>query len=828
MLRFFAGAIIRILYLAGADEDLLWKSCNPEYRVKFLKCLKEFPETWALAFHWYETERHGQRNSRTTPDGDERSIKASGTSCRVINSVTIGPHTFEHDSILVLTTLESLVFILSTESTLGCLQFIDIPKQCILQPTQCDAASRYKHVVSFYLDAAGSFIINGKAEQLSGSIHIASDTDFTDLPLSTKRPEPRPAVRRPSSMFISLDTADEVARKSKEYRKKTSQVGQERESLSKSTDNYGCEELPPTPDDLGKEHEKTCLTSTVGKNVESPLFHDGIPKPSSLNENMAPDSDPRSEDIDGMSPISTDSESPDTQEEMPNESANHPNQRERPEKSPANGRQPPCRKKKSTLPDTQEPLVFHRLRRSPRNVYKGHPGPPVDWEEDLRPTPSQDERPTGRESQNDAELSSISSPDPGDVSVFDKSLDTQRKKRRAQYSTSKEHPRKKRVPGMPRLPLEVTEVNDDKIGVEKNGGQLPCDITESDEAVEGRSSESHEPDTIATRAGECASPANQSTASVDSQPKRQDIDQSGQSVFDLSIERVPGRPSDPVLESHPTQNNGIEIDHEPTETQGISLKETGLKRSSTRGSGPGHVLSSRKMQPSGSACAKQNKKLRFDVETASSESRQSGTKRVRTDENGEEANKRIKVTSVESGSPASESESDLDSQDSTSIEEFTPSQRRYIVDETGSPKPLSRHPDQGSRIITDAKFKKALYRFDDSSGLPGDDVDSNDSTLTDRSLSHTNNAVSQKRPDCPLKTTRPLPLSSNETSKGSSAMITPISIPKSPHRAQASRIDKGSNVNDGENWESSLETLQKVMHDILRDTSKASFPHQAA
>lgn len=517
MLRFFAGAIIRILYLVGADEDVLWNSCNPEYRVKFLKCLKEFPENWALAFHWHETEHHGPRNSRTTPDGNEHSMKASGTSCRIINSVTIGPHIFEHDSTLVSTTPESLIFLLPIEEPRsGCFQFIDIPKPYILQPTQYDAANRHKHVVSLCLDAAGSFIINGKTEQPGDSIiHIASDIDFTDLPLFKIGPEPEPVDRRPSSMFITLDTADEIARKSNEHRKKPPQVGQESESLSESTgDNHGDIAIPgvacETPqrsqsipeDGLEDGYEKACsLASAAEENVESPnrqdvSLHEDIAEPaqpdiskqSSVNESIAPTSDPRPENTaGGMSPTSADPEPLGAPEETSNESTKNTNQRGGSGKSTMNERQPSRRKKRSTLPDTQKSLVFHRPRLSIRNVYKGNPGPSVDWEEDLRPTPSQDEQLTGRERQNDAEVTSISSPVPGDASIFAKSLDTtQRKKRRAPPSMSKEKPRAKRVSrgareNIPRLPLQTTEANIDKSDLDTGGEKkFPCEIKEGE------------------------------------------------------------------------------------------------------------------------------------------------------------------------------------------------------------------------------------------------------------------------------------------------------------------------------------------------------------
>lgn len=290
------------------------------------------------------------------------------------------------------------------------------------------------------------------------------------------------------------------------------------------------------------------------------------------------------------------------------------------------------------------------------------------------------------------------------------------------------------------------------------------------------------------------------------------------------------------------QDIGAEIGHEPTEIDGILQKKTELKTSSVQGSESEQAhTSSNKNRRSESASEKQNKRLRFDVgyRLVSPGLRQSGTERALTDENenGEKATKRMKVSSAERESRASEMETDLDSEMSTSVQEqLTPSRRRYVIDETGSPRPMPRYPDHDSRKKADAKFKKTTYLCEDSSSPLGYYGESDDSSLSDSSLSYTSSIASpQNKHDCPPNnTSHPLSslFSSNAALKGRSAMrpervvntmVTPFSIPRSPHRADTSRIEKDREVNNGEKWQSCLETVQKAMHDMLHETSKASF-----
>lgn len=73
-LRFFAGAVIRSLYLSGTRDDLLWVPDNTIHRSTFFRSLQEFPKDWIQSFYHYICEVQ-----RSLSDGaSERSVEVGG------------------------------------------------------------------------------------------------------------------------------------------------------------------------------------------------------------------------------------------------------------------------------------------------------------------------------------------------------------------------------------------------------------------------------------------------------------------------------------------------------------------------------------------------------------------------------------------------------------------------------------------------------------------------------------------------------------------------------------------------------------------------------
>ncbi|XHF98374.1 hypothetical protein AWENTII_001927 [Aspergillus wentii] len=96
------------------------------------------------------------------------------------------------------------------------------------------------------------------------------------------------------------------------------------------------------------------------------------------------------------------------------------------------------RKGRTRFLDTQESLIFPRSRRPKRKVYTVHSKPAVDWDEHLRPSDQGDDMLAAK----DPEVTSVSSPSPGESSIFDKSSKNTTRKRKAKGCQSAEKGKK--------------------------------------------------------------------------------------------------------------------------------------------------------------------------------------------------------------------------------------------------------------------------------------------------------------------------------------------------------------------------------------------------
>lgn len=875
MLRFFAGAMTRILHTTGTKEDILWTTYNPEYRVKFLKCSKEFPDDWARAFHAYESERH--IGSLSTSNVDKESSDLRKTSLQVIGSVMIGSQTFACDSILALITPETFIFILPIEGAAWWhFKYIEVPTRYITHPTRrvTEEAKTHKHILIIGSDPAGYFMINGKKNRLSGStIYITSDHELTELYDIHKMAFNQGQVaRRPSLTFLTLDTAAEVAIKSSQYHEELSQVSQQcQRTTNQSLHNKQTLDSPRSrQEDLETGSQLVRDISPTNKNPPSTMEHGIITADESgrtyqlgstaektteiLNgsdvqsqvttqpdhgpdthkqkfQNAGPvtgvnvrsNSEPKTTAAgDGTSPIIAKPTPCETQEIGSDRTNNEVPPKDKSRKCSTRGRPSSNREGSSTLPDTQESLIFHAARRSNRNVYKRNSKAAVDWEEDLRPTPTRDEEEPENEIQKDVEVTSVSSPSPGDTSIFAKPLRTLQKRRKYQAasSTKTNQTRKKRVVQrggnkMLSLPLQTTDATGDNSNIKatKNdeGGKASVKTNNNSNKENSNEAENHL---------DIASPSKpENTActieeSVNSYPENDKGDPSGAlherhgqcenlptALETLNIVDPPPfyKLQNDEIESAWIQTTaGAKSDSHHSELEQTDLASRNKNRSLVHDSmgekhvskihNAGHIPGHQALHRSetenipneAKECSQEEKK---DTQTAKFTSGCSGSK-----PNGKHLAPLFK--DYQSKVLDSEMEINLSSLHTTTHEEQTLTPRKRIVDENGSPRIVPRQSNKGvdcGKKRTFSRSEGATY-FEDASSQSGHSGDA-DGDYTDKSMSYTSSisAPLKKRqaylPDS-LSRDRSSPISV------SGDELKEIDFPNVKHHVPAIRIPK--------------------------------------
>lgn len=266
---------------------------------------------------------------------------------------------------LVTVTADTLALIIPVKiASQQFFDLIEVPLTQILNsgPDSMDKTKAQESRLQLTIDANGIILKNGKRQSPRNLIIcLVSEEDLTDLGTRTKNivygPDQatrRPVGRRPSSIFIPLDTGDEVAEKTLQY---------ETEPGVSAGDSRP---QPPATMQNG-----SALTTQVVKSdlVVGPTVNHGTH-----------DAEPR------------DSKAAKADIEV--------------SQSGQKKQRTSLAKKKTGLPsNTQEPLQLSRLRNVKRKVYT--PNDEVDWDEDLRPTDDSQEA-----DEKDADFTSISSPLP--------------------------------------------------------------------------------------------------------------------------------------------------------------------------------------------------------------------------------------------------------------------------------------------------------------------------------------------------------------------------------------------------------------------------------
>ena len=170
-LTFFSGALMRLLYLSGADEESLWPHDDAARRHIFFQSLQMFPNDWTQSFHYYCREI-------------DKALRIDSHKVYLVRSVTFGTISYIADHILAILTPEALVFIPPVgEAALQFFYYIEIPLHQILHiETRPTRIAEREVVWELQLSREGFFLANGKKQQLDGSsLIISSAYDLAEL-----------------------------------------------------------------------------------------------------------------------------------------------------------------------------------------------------------------------------------------------------------------------------------------------------------------------------------------------------------------------------------------------------------------------------------------------------------------------------------------------------------------------------------------------------------------------------------------------------------------------------------------------------------------------
>ena len=418
-MRFFAGSVLRILHVSGINADMVWTHDSPESRSLFFTGLRTFPEDWPRAFHFYIrelgciTSSNVRRNGSTMRQGITQSV------CHSVKSISIDTKSYTDGFKLATTTADTLALIVPVRRAhQQYFDLIEVPLNHILNrgPNFMDRTKEKVFRLQIHIDANGIVRKNGKCQKAQNPmVLLASEEDLTDLWTRIKnfgktqdQVVKKLVGRRPSSVFIPLDTGDEVAEKTVQY---------ETESDVATGDSLP---LPPAQTQNGSVLPiQAAMSKSV---VESTVNHGSL------------DDEPR-----GSTAAKAD--------------------RETAESGQNKGRALSVKNKTALPSNTQDSLQLSRLRNIKWKVYT--PDDEVDWDEDLRPTDDSPEK-----DEKDAEFTSVSSPLPSASPALKRRAGTAKKRKSGATSKAgsskkpakKSNPKAKKVkakgkPKNPKLPL---------------------------------------------------------------------------------------------------------------------------------------------------------------------------------------------------------------------------------------------------------------------------------------------------------------------------------------------------------------------------------------
>ncbi|PKX89775.1 uncharacterized protein P174DRAFT_413837 [Aspergillus novofumigatus IBT 16806] len=489
---FFAGAFMQTLHLSQKDVERLGHARDCKLLDMLSRSMVVFPEEPIKFFHHYECEVR-----RIQPEPEKYTILVP--SCDLVLSGNGENRPLAQGSeVLGVVSPESLIFILAVTRPSGELcQFIDISMRSTLgsQRTsrQYTGGGMSRLILQFDVDA--SLSVNGK-RQISGesTLSLSSRHDLADLHTAIETNDKQmkrqstdlsTLTRMSSSIIISLDTYDDDASGSFDHSQALFENEEQSAVYRLWSNGNQPESKSREPQTTSGSHDRTVLsqqsksargTSAMGDSLQTlhPLSSNhnvsnqhGCERPSVAFERK---STGRSMVEEGGNPLTLKEDS-DNSAENPHKGLfdcalaetdtgswkkgpphDHTSHSHAPEENdagwlPARTSRPRPRRHqqkrgltsskwaRGLMPDTQESLIFP-MRHATRKIYT-HVRTSVDWDEDLRPS----DEPEQLESQKSIDITSISSPFPGEKSIFEQAS-SKGTKRKSKGKTSSNKRRK--------------------------------------------------------------------------------------------------------------------------------------------------------------------------------------------------------------------------------------------------------------------------------------------------------------------------------------------------------------------------------------------------
>ncbi|OJI86879.1 hypothetical protein ASPTUDRAFT_53973 [Aspergillus tubingensis CBS 134.48] len=409
-LKLLAAIIIHALHNMGVSDEVLWPPDNSTDRGRFFDTMPSYED---------DPLQHFQILFDTVVLSDaampSKSIDLSTTSqlrrCFLLHAIGIDTTLLIEGIVLAMIGDGCLTFMSYRQDTARmCLEYVDVYTQSICLPVRSvtDKTKTYRLILD--LSQHRLILKSGKRLCFGGqTLSILSDEDPCDLRMAIEEfcRNDRTSVdtdsvfRRSSSMVMELDTGDEVARKSSG--------------------------IPPN-NIQGQEGPCTGFVSIQKSQQVLEKHSEVLEEGNTNNENLAHVLSKRNSSQDyqrahyaGEPPMPTSNPSLTRVPEKPiGRFAPKPDTERR-----RTGRLRSGNRGKNHLSNTQESMVIY-TRHPKQKVYTASSKAAVDWDEDLQPSDNEARKPL-----KDADITSISSPMPGETSLTGSHLAIPGKKRAA-------------------------------------------------------------------------------------------------------------------------------------------------------------------------------------------------------------------------------------------------------------------------------------------------------------------------------------------------------------------------------------------------------------
>ncbi|GLA23116.1 hypothetical protein AnigIFM63326_006744 [Aspergillus niger] len=390
-LKLLATIMIHALHNSGVSDEALWKSDSSTDRIRFFDTLPSYRN---------DPLQHFYTLSNMAVVSEVVDKTSYLRRCFLLQSLHIDETPLFEGTVLAIIDEGCLIFITYRQNTTRmCLEYVEFYTQSIGLPVRTVVDKSMIYCLKLVLSQNKLVVKNGRRLCFEGHVlSILSDKDPGDLRNAIEAfcqndqgSINTDGIFRTSSMVMELDTSDEVARKSSGISPNNTQ-GQEGPRTGPILIQKSVKELEKHSEELEKCNTTNANLDDV--HLERNGSQQECQRTNYAGEPPVPLSNPSLSKGVPRKPYGRLAPNPDTGRRRSSrlQSGNRVNRR------------------KDPLSNTQESMVIY-TRHSRQKVYIANSKAAVDWDEDLRPSDDEVERPF-----KDAEVTSISSPLPGETS----------------------------------------------------------------------------------------------------------------------------------------------------------------------------------------------------------------------------------------------------------------------------------------------------------------------------------------------------------------------------------------------------------------------------